>query len=250
MDCKFLEKISLLVDDKLSPIEIVETRNHLGACGECRQAERSFLALRQQIKSIQFKINPAADRKVLNEILQTGKSQRAKPAWSSTPFRLAAASAMLLIVGFATIFLYNRFPQKSWEITSISGVPKIGAEKVVGGGRLKIGDWLETDNSSQVKISVADIGSVEVEPGTRIRLVETRPDEHRLELTRGTINASINAPPRLFYVNTPSATVIDYGCAYSLTVEDDGITTLHVTEGWVSLCAERARIARSGERLR
>ncbi len=235
MDCNFLEKISLLVDDKLSPIEAEETKNHLAGCRECRQAQESFLALREQIKSIQFKRDATADRKVLNEILQTGKTQPIKQTWSFTPFRLATAGAMLLVIGFATIFLYNRLPQKSWEVTSVSGVPQIGAEKLAGSGRLKIGEWLETDNSSQAKIAVADIGSVEVAPETRIRLVETRPEEHRLELERGFINATISAPPRLFYVNTPSATVIDYGCAYSLSVDDDGITILHVTEGWVSL---------------
>lgn len=235
MNCNFLEKISLLVDDELPPIEVEETKSHLTGCWECRQAKESFLTLREQIKSIQFKRDAAADRKVLNEILQNGKTQQVKSASVFTFFRLATASAMLLIIGFATIFIYNWLPQKSWEVTSVSGMPKIGAEKLAGSSRLKIGEWLETDNSSEAKIAVADIGSVEVEPGTRIRLVETRPEEHRLELERGSINALINAPPRLFYVNTPSATVIDYGCAYSLNVEDDGITTLHVTEGWVSL---------------
>lgn len=235
MDYNYLEKISLLVDDKLSSIETDAIRKHLAVCRECRQAEESFLALRGQIKSIQFKRDAAADRKVLSAILQTGKTQPVKPTWSFTPFRLATASAMLLVIGFATTFLYNRVPQKYWEVTSVSGLPKIGAKKVAGSSRLRIGEWLETDDSSEAKIAVADIGSVEVEPGTRIRLIETRPDEHRLELERGSINASISAPPRLFYVNTPSATVIDYGCAYSLSVEDNGITTLHVTAGWVSL---------------
>lgn len=235
MDCNVLEKISLLVDDKLSSIETDEVRKHLAVCLECRQAEKSFLALREQIKSIQFERDATADRKVLSAILQTGKTQPAKSSRSSAPFRLAAASAMLLVIGFAAIFLYNRAPEKSWEVTRLTGAPKIGVEELAGSGRLKIDEWLETDDSSKAKISVADIGSVDVEPGTRIRLVETRPDEHRLELERGFITASISAPPRLFYINTPSATVIDYGCAYSLSVEDDGITTLHVTEGWVSL---------------
>ncbi len=73
MDCNFLEKISLLVDDKLSPVEMEEIRNHAAACEECRQAEKSFLSLREQIKTMQFRRDTAAERKVLSEILQTGR---------------------------------------------------------------------------------------------------------------------------------------------------------------------------------
>jgi len=45
----------------------------------------------------------------------------------------------------------------------------------------------------------------------------------------------IVAPPRLFFVDTPSATAVDLGCAYTLTVNDRGDGELHVTSGYVSL---------------
>lgn len=66
-------------------------------------------------------------------------------------------------------------------------------------------------------------------------MIETRADEHRVELARGEVRATISAPPRIFFVNTPSATVVDYGCAYTLNVDDEGSSVLHVTEGWVAL---------------
>lgn len=56
-----------------------------------------------------------------------------------------------------------------------------------------------------------------------------------MELERGTLEAVINAPPRLFFVKTPNAMATDLGCAYTLTVADDGSSTLHVTVGWVEL---------------
>jgi hypothetical protein len=43
------------------------------------------------------------------------------------------------------------------------------------------------------------------------------------------------APPRLFVVETPSATAVDLGCRYTLDVEDDGSSLLHVTLGLVAL---------------
>jgi hypothetical protein len=68
-----------------------------------------------------------------------------------------------------------------------------------------------------------------------MRLVETSEDEHRLALDRGSIQATIKAPPRLFFVDTPSAVAVDLGCAYSLDVDEAGNGLLHVTSGWVEL---------------
>jgi hypothetical protein len=43
------------------------------------------------------------------------------------------------------------------------------------------------------------------------------------------------APPRLFIVETPTATAIDLGCKYTLEVEENGSSLLHVTLGAVAL---------------
>jgi hypothetical protein len=48
------------------------------------------------------------------------------------------------------------------------------------------------------------------------------------------IRAQISAPPRLFFVDTPSGTAIDLGCEYTLNTDEDGLGMLHVTRGWVS----------------
>jgi hypothetical protein len=68
-----------------------------------------------------------------------------------------------------------------------------------------------------------------------VRLLETKLTEHRLELARGRLSARIWAPPRLFFVDTPSAVAADLGCAYTLEVDDAGGSLLHVTSGWVAL---------------
>ena len=74
-----------------------------------------------------------------------------------------------------------------------------------------------------------------VEPNSRLRLAGVGATDHRLELARGTMNAFIWAPPRLFFVDTPSATAVDLGCAYTLTVDDLGNGELHVMTGYVAL---------------
>jgi hypothetical protein len=126
-------------------------------------------------------------------------------------------------------------PLASFAVRRLEGSPAIGARAIVAEARLQVGGWLETDEVSRAQIQVADIGAVQVEPRSRVRLVGTGPEEHRLELARGRIAAVVMAPPRLFVVDTPAATAVDLGCAYTLAVADDGSGRLEVTSGQVML---------------
>ena len=161
-------------------------------------------------------------------------------------WRIAAAAALLLIAGLGIWWLYNNRPgpqpplqaeniKPSWHVKRLNGTPKIGAEEISNNGQLAVGEWLETDGSSRAQIAVSSIGNVDVDENTRVRLLATQPTEHRLELARGKMSARIWAPPRLFFVDTPSAVAADMGCAYTLEVDDDGGSILHVTSGWVAL---------------
>jgi ferric-dicitrate binding protein FerR (iron transport regulator) len=94
--------------------------------------------------------------------------------------------------------------------------------------------WIETDATSRTTIRIGEIGSVEVAPNTRLRVVTDRPNEHRLALVRGEIKATISAPPRLFFVETASGTAVDLGCEYTLHTDERGLGLLRVTKGWVS----------------
>jgi ferric-dicitrate binding protein FerR (iron transport regulator) len=95
-------------------------------------------------------------------------------------------------------------------------------------------EWIETDARSRVLVKVGAIGTVEVEPNTRVRVVTDRASEHRFALAHGEIRASISAPPKLFFVDTASGTAVDLGCEYSLSTDEDGTGVLRVTKGWVS----------------
>jgi ferric-dicitrate binding protein FerR (iron transport regulator) len=123
----------------------------------------------------------------------------------------------------------------TWEVARLEGSPKIGANLMEESGRLAVGEWLETDATSRAEINVANIGHVEIEPNSRVRLVETNATEHRLAMTRGGLHATISAPPRLFFVETPSGVAVDLGCSYTLEVDKAGRSILHVTAGWVAL---------------
>ena len=122
-------------------------------------------------------------------------------------------------------------PVAGFEVETIAGSPTIEG----GSDRIGVGELLETDGRSTARIAVADIGTVDISPNSRVRLAETGKDEHRLSLERGKLHAKIYAPPRLFVVDTPSAKAVDLGCEYTLDVDKNGDSVLRVTGGWVAL---------------
>jgi hypothetical protein len=143
--------------------------------------------------------------------------------------RLLAAAAVLLAASVAVSFALTRTPggpAAAWAVSWRQGA---------GTDRLHVGEWLETDRDSSARVEVADLGYVDVEPESRIRLLGTGPSEHRLQLERGRLHALVYAPPRLFVVDTAAATAVDLGCAYTLEVDAAGRGFLDVLSGHVRL---------------
>ena len=155
----------------------------------------------------------------------------ARPVWARWAF---TGAALLLVSALGTGWYHWRLNRPSWEVARLEGKPKVGWSAIGETGRIAVGDWLETDSSSRALISVGDIGEVEVDPDTRVRMVQARDTEHRLRLARGTLHVTISAPPRYFVVDTPSAVATDLGCMYTIEVNRDGIGHLNVQYGWVA----------------
>jgi hypothetical protein len=167
--------------------------------------------------------------------------------WSGPSLRIAAALALLAVS--AGVLLSLREHRTEWLVADLAGAPLVGDAAVDAERTFPVGDVLRTDDSSRAIVQVAAIGHVEVEPNTELRLVEARSTAHRLDLRRGTIHARINAPPRLFIVETPTAVAVDLGCAYTLEVDSAGNSFIHVTLGWVSWESEgREALVPAGNR--
>ncbi len=157
--------------------------------------------------------------------------------WS---FGLAAAAAAVLFMAAFGILWWSQKPSTTsrpgWDVESVAGTPKVESSafgKNAGATKLGIGQTLVTDSHSKANISVADIGTVNVEPNTRLRLVAGGHGHNRLALDRGTIHAYIWALPGEFTVDTPSAIAVDLGCSYTLQVDDSGAGVLRTKLGWV-----------------
>ena len=153
------------------------------------------------------------------------------------PSRLLGAAAVIAaILGGTYVGLLRAYGAPSrWEVVPLAGAPTIDGARLANPGALEPGDWLVTDARSRAEVAVGRIGSVQVGPNTRVRLDRAPRTEHRLTLERGSLRAAIAAPPRLFFIETPSALATDLGCIYTLEVDSAGATRIHVTVGWVEL---------------
>ncbi|HEY0727299.1 MAG TPA: zf-HC2 domain-containing protein [Pyrinomonadaceae bacterium] len=207
---------------------------HIIACAKCR---REFEEIKLGIKFAEQLPQLSAPEGLWQGIeAQLGEPAREIKRGSWHMRAAAVAAVLFVVVGLGVWAFWDRGLKKdTWQVQQLAGAPRIGSERITKTGRLGKGEWLETDESSRAKIAVGTIGTVEIDENTRVRLVATDPTDHRLELARGKMSAVILAPPRLFFVNTPSAVAADLGCAYTLEVDDHGVGLLRVTAGWVAL---------------
>jgi hypothetical protein len=141
-------------------------------------------------------------------------------------------SAAALVLGFGVWFLSGGI-RGGWTVRQLAGAPSMNGQSLDGHDLLRRGSLLVTDGESRARIEVGRIGQVVVDPDSRVSIVTAGAREHRLSLERGTIHARIWAPPRFFFVETPSAEAIDLGCAFTLHVDAQGAGLLRVTHGWV-----------------
>src|SRR5262245_8293281 len=206
----------LSIDDRRR----VET--HIAQCATCR---KEWESIRDVV------------RLVSRGLHSHGALQASTPAKSSGAWRLAwvlvPTCVLLLVVG---VYTWRQRNLPAWHVESSSGAVT----------KLPVGRWLDTA-SSEATVQIENIGQVRVEPNSRIRVLESKPDEYRMELRQGTMHAQVWAPPKLFFVETPSATAIDLGCAYDLSVDKAGDSVLRVTLGFVELASNgRSSVVKAG----
>ncbi len=153
---------------------------------------------------------------------------------------LAAATAAVLLISIFGVIRWrdarNSAAIPSWDVQCLAGTLRVESDssgKKAAPTKLAPGQILITDGHSKANISISDIGTVSVEPNTRLRLEPGGNGHNHLALDVGTIHAFIWSRPGEFTVKTPSAIAVDLGCAYTLQVDDAGAGLLRTKLGWV-----------------
>ncbi len=119
-----------------------------------------------------------------------------------------------------------------WGLTVVTGRPRIEGQEGLP-ARLAVGETLETDDGARARLDVPGVGTVQIDPRTRVTLLGTEARAHRLRLSRGVLHGTIFAPPGTFFIETPAGTAVDLGCVYTVEVGRDGDGVVTVQAGWV-----------------
>jgi anti-sigma factor RsiW len=239
-------RLAAYVDGELTERQAWKVERHIASCTRCRAECDRVRAGMTAMKALPLAGAPDAIW-VSIETALASSSETALASSSRERFvrwrpglvrrrpALVVSAALTLAALLATMSwrLTHRFDGR-WSVVALAGSPSVGAVRIHEARRAGAGDWIETDSAARATIRIGEIGTVEVSPNTRLRIVTARADEHRLALARGAIRAAISAPPRLFFVDTASGTAVDLGCEYTLTAGEDGVGLLSVTRGWVS----------------
>lgn len=175
---------------------------------------------------------PLAHDRPLNEVRVQRSRKRAM--WIAGVVIAAAAAAVLVIAlrgrdGAALVCGSGEgmaFVAHGGEVACGGGVAARGV--------LPIGGTLDT-GTHRARLAIASIGTAELFEGTRVRLDRTEPSRHQLHLERGRMHARVVAPPRIFAITTPSTSVVDLGCEYTIEVDDAGRGSIVVQSGKVEL---------------
>ncbi len=239
------KQLSAYCNGELGADQARRVREHLHRCERCRSEYDEIevgVSLAQQLPLA------SAPEPMWSEIVALLDESSRKPAIEPKTPKLAFAFSWYRVAAFGAVFVVavviglmvsrrrsiEPVPRASLEV-EIAGVVRIDGSQIRNKARLAVGETLETGDFAHARVTVTEIGEVELASNSKMRLVRTGQNEHRLALDHGHMKAKISAPPRLFFVDTPAAEAIDLGCEYTLDVDDAGRTLLHVTLGWVAL---------------
>lgn len=213
-------------DGQLPPREAQSIEAHLATCASCRRDCDDIRFAGSLLQQLAVSSPPAEVWQAIDRQLAARQPwRRLVPRW-----QLAMAAGVVLLAVTSALYWRTRpATETPWQVALQSaGSSEQLAQKAVG-------DWVATSGASRARIVVGTIGKVTVEPNARVQLGAVTGSQYRLALERGTISAEISAPPRMFIVDTPATTVVDLGCAYTVTVAPDGAMELHMTSGWAAL---------------
>jgi ferric-dicitrate binding protein FerR (iron transport regulator) len=185
-------------------------------------------------------LKPLAHDAPLDELRQ--RRRRRLAPWIVGSIVVAAAA------GVALWFATRTHDEVAVACSGKSGFRFVGkggavacGDRQVATGVLPIGGVLDTGDH-EADLTIADIGTAQLGPNTRVTLDRTGATGHHLSIDHGHMHARVAAPPRLFAVSTKAASIVDLGCEYTIDVDTKGAGTIEVRSGKVELVAATGAI--------
>ncbi|MEZ0325749.1 MAG: zf-HC2 domain-containing protein [Fimbriimonas sp.] len=214
--------------------DLERVEEHLKDCRECRQELAN-------IRSVCQALGSAKTLRTKDELWSQINNQLA-PKRQRPILRFAlAAVAVVLVAGVWVSLKPNQTDPvqasngPAFELLNVQGPVTVATKPVQQGSLVRQGESLCTGPAAKTRIAVGDVGEIELSQGSELQLVSCDSKQHRMRLTKGELSAMVVAPPRFLVIETPAGEAVDLGCAYTLKIDDQGNTILHVTSGWVSL---------------
>ncbi len=233
---------------------------HLLACERCRALHADVARGRQHLEALGGAGDDAAARDATWAAITSGLPAHRARMRSARRRRigtglLAAAAAVIAAIVFVPRARVIADPR--WGVESLAGAPVVNGRALEGVAPVDATGLITTDSVSRARLHVRGLGTVDLAPDSRARILESAGArvaglaERRMALDRGSMHARVLAPPRLLVVETPTATAIDLGCEYELAVAEDGSGLLRVRSGRVALAwMGREVVVRAGEESR
>lgn len=201
-----------------------------------------------EVQRLEELLAPLAHDRPLDEL-------RLRRRWRRAPWIVGGAVAVVAAV--ALVLVLRASPRGACEggagfaFTAKTGTVGCANEQVAR-GVLPVGGVLDTGDAT-AELAIANIGTAELAANTRVRLDRSETNQRQqIHLERGRMHARVTAPPRIFAVTTPSTSVTDLGCEYTIEIDANGKGWIEVQSGMVELesSAPAVIVAPAGTRAR
>lgn len=169
----------------------------------------------------------AAERRAQEALRPLAQELECPPLPERAPRRSRRMPAALAAFALAASALFALRGQGDWAVSAAIG-PCASGDCALGEG-----DRLDTKAGESLEIAIDELGRIELSEESGLAR-EDDSEAFNLRLDRGALALSWHGPPGGVRVETPAASVIDLGCAYTLSVDDEG-TALSVIDGTILL---------------
>jgi len=239
---KFIQLINN-IDYKLKPHVDIWTQisGEIKHYKSVNQSNRSVEMEKQRVADAE---DYEKDKQLLREELEKEKKkllvqhQRHKKGTRNT--HIYQALAILFIISIIIAAYYYFSAQNNWDVSSVSGTPKINSISLNDTKSVNKGALLINNSVSEASLYISNVGTIFVKSNSKIKRVEN--DE--LFLLQGMISVMRTQAEKFFTVKTSTVSVKDYylNGDYELKIDANGNGSIQCDFSWIILSRDKTEV--------